>query len=111
MPTKGFSSLHQLQEGREGAQRGHRLAHDAHAVEDQPQSHHHGTVVPALALLGRERHGEADGDHGQRCLGDVERHDLRRERGADIGAEDDADRLGHGHEAGADEADDEHGGD
>ncbi len=66
-------------------------------------------VVLGLVALGDEQHGEADGDHPQRRLGDLEGDDLGGDRRADVGAHDHADRLRQRHQPGRDEADDQHG--
>src|SRR5919197_634071 len=54
---------------------------------------------------GHEAHQEAQPDHEQRVVGHVEGDELDGQRGADVGAEDDAERLAEGHEAGRDETD------
>ena len=54
---------------------------------------------------------EADRDEEQRVLRHLEGDDLRRDGRADVRAEDHADRLRERHQAGGDEAHDEHGGD
>ena len=43
---------------------------------------------------------EADRDQQQRVLGNLECNDLSGDRGTDVGAHDDADRLRHRHQSG-----------
>ena len=99
---------HQVDEGVVAAQRLHGRTHDDHAEEDQAEAHHRRPLGAALLLLGDHRHGEADCDQHQRPPGDVEGDDLRRDRRADVGAEDDRDRLDEGHQPGRDEPDHQH---
>ena len=54
---------------------------------------------------GDERGREAEADQERRIVGDAERDQLHRERRADVGAENHAERRPKGHEAGGDEAD------
>ena len=106
-----FQFRHQFQERRVAAQRIHRIAHDAHAAEQQADPEQHGAAVFHLLGLAEKDHAEADGNRQHGILGHVECDDLGRHRAADVGAHDDPDRLRQGHDAGRDESHHQHGGD
>ncbi len=56
------------------------------------------------AVFPDKDHAEADGNQGQRRCGDIEGHNLGRDSGADICANNHTHRLDQGHQAGAHKA-------
>ena len=103
-----FHRRERVDERRISTQRPHRVAHEPHAVEDQPQPHEHHAPVPECGALSCEQHEEAHGHRQQRVSRQVEGEKLRGDGAADIGTHDHRDRLGQGHRAGGDKAHDQH---
>ena len=95
------------EEGREGGKLPDELefrAHDAHAEEEQSETEHR--FAPAAQVFPCDEHQQKpEDDRRHDDAGDVEGDDLRRDRGSDVGSEDDADRLHQVQESRVDEAD------
>ncbi len=85
--------------------RRHRLRHDAHAQEYEAESQHHLSQALDEAATSEEREGKARAHEEKGQLLDLESEKLHGEGRADVGAQDDAERLAEGHEAGRHEAD------
>src|SRR5438093_3394209 len=86
-------------------QRRHPLEDHLEAEEHEPEPEDGLTHVLERASPGQEGDREAETDEQQRVVRHLERDQLDGERGADVGAEDDAERLAEGHQPGRDEAD------
>lgn len=100
---------HPLQKQRIMLERLHGLAHDLHAHKQQSESEQ--CVKKMAEAFGREKDlaGKSDRDQQKSVLGDLKRGKLGGEGRADIAAHDDGDALLHGHQARANEADQQHG--
>lgn len=67
-----FQAFQDIQEGLKGAQWYHRTAHQTHAIEHQPNSHDHHSVVLDFVLLGTEQHEKANRNRAQGISRQVE---------------------------------------
>ena len=101
--------MHQLDKRRPSANRTRCDAHQLHAEEDQAEAHQRGAPLPDSFPTPEDFCEETGCNHQQAVLVDLERDNLGGHRRADIGAENDADRLAEVQEPGGDESDDEHG--
>ena len=86
-------------------QRLHRIAHGLDAQEQKTEAQDAQADALHTLGLGDERNQEADEHERQDVIGDFEGDDLRRDRGADVGAQNDRNGLGQAHQARAHEAD------
>jgi len=94
----------QVQERPVGAQRIHGHAHDGHAVEEHAEAQDDVAQVAQFTAAPLELQGEADGDHQQRVVGELEGDQLRGDGRADVRAQDHAQGLRERHQLGLHEA-------
>jgi hypothetical protein len=91
---------HEFDERLVAAERIHGVAHHTHSEKDESEAHEDLPDLDKALPLAREEHEEAHRDHAKGGLLNLERHDLGRDGGPDIGTQDHPDRLGEAHQPG-----------
>ncbi len=109
--TQGLHARHDVHKGGIGPERDHGIPHDSHPEKHQAQTQDREALLLRSFLPPHEKDCESESNQEKGVCGHVEGDDLSREGRPNVRPHDDPDGLGHGHEVGGDEPDDQDSGD